>query len=74
MQHIQGIKISTKHSIKLRKKYRNFQLTEFDEWHFDYLLTIQFNWFQQDFNIIIGCSMDLLYLDALTALTTNGLN
>ena len=48
--HIQQIKISAKHLIKLRKKYRNFELTEFDEWHFDYRLTTQLNWFQQDLN------------------------
>ena len=48
--NIGQIKISAKHLIKLRKKYRNFELTEFGEWHFDYLLTTQLNWFQQDLN------------------------
>ena len=76
--HIRQTKISAKHLIKLRKRYRNFELTEFDEWHFDYPLITHLNWFQQDLiiiiNIITGRSRDLLYLDALTALTTNGLN
>ena len=48
--HIRQIKISVKHLIKLRKKYRNFELKEFDEWHFDYPLTTQLIWFQQDIN------------------------
>ena len=48
--NIGQIKLSAKHLIKLRKKYRNFELTEFGEWHFDYLLTTQLNWFQQDLN------------------------
>ena len=29
---------------------KNFELTEFDDWHFDYPLTTQLNWFQQDLN------------------------
>ena len=48
--HIQQMKISAKHLIKLRKKYRNFEQTEFDESHFGYPLTAQSNWFQQDLN------------------------
>ena len=48
--HIRQIKISVKHLIKLRKKYRNFELTEFGEWHFHYSLTTQLNWFQRDLN------------------------
>ena len=48
--HIRKTKISAKHLIKLRKKYRNSELTEFDEWHFDYPLRTQLNWFQQDLN------------------------
>ena len=35
---------------KLRKKYRNFCLIEFEEWHFNYPLTTQLNWFWHDLN------------------------
>ena len=48
--HVRQLTIPKKYLDKSRKKYRNFCLIEFDEWHFNYPLTTQLNWFRHDLN------------------------
>ena len=48
--HVRHLTIPKNYLDKLRKKYRNFYLIEFDEWHFNYPLTTQLNWFRHDLN------------------------
>ena len=44
------MKISNKYLLKLRTRYRKFDLTEFDEWHFTRPLTTQLTWSKDDFH------------------------
>ena len=48
--HVRQLTIPKKYLDKLRKKYRNFSLIEFDEWHFNYQSTTQLKWFGHDLN------------------------
>ena len=43
------MKISNKYLQKLRTRYRKFDLTEFDEWHFGQSITTQIAWSRNDF-------------------------
>ena len=46
--HVQQMKISNKYLQKLRTRYRKFDLTEFDEWHFGQSITTQIPWYRDD--------------------------
>ena len=44
------MKISNKYLLKLRTRYRKFDLTEFEEWDFTQPLTTQLSWSKDDFH------------------------
>ena len=44
------MKISNKYLQKLKTRYRKFDLTEFDEWHFGQSITTQIAWSRDDFH------------------------
>ena len=48
--HFWQMKMSNKHLLKLRTKYRKFDLTEFDEWYFGQSITTQIAWSRDDFH------------------------
>ena len=48
--HFRQMKISNKHLLKLRTRYRKFDLTEFDECNFTQPLTTQLTWSKNNFH------------------------
>ena len=46
--HVRRMKISNKYLQKLRTRYRKFDLTEFDEWHFGQSIRTQIGWSKDD--------------------------
>ena len=70
------MKMSNKDLLKLRTKYRKFDLTEFDEWYFGQSITTQIAWSRDDFHhyrYMIGYGILGQYLDVEIVLTINGL-
>ena len=48
--HVRRMNISNKYLQKLKTRYRKFDLTEFDEWHFGQSITTQIAWSRDDFH------------------------
>ena len=74
--HVRRMKISSKYLQKLRTRYRKFDLTEFDEWHFGQSITTQIAWSRDDFHHYRYHNWGRYngsYLNLKTAPTINGL-
>ena len=54
--HVRRMKISKKYLQKLRTRYRKFDLTELDEWHFGQSITIRIAWSRDDFHLCRYCN------------------
>ena len=48
--HVRRMKISNKYLQKLGTRFRKFDLTEFDEWHFGQSIATQIAWSRDDFH------------------------